>query len=231
MPAAKYVAYFRVSTERQGKSGLGLDAQQVAVRAYLEGKGWPPIAEVVEVETGKNSARPKLAEALALCRLHGATLLIARLDRLARKVAFIANLMEAGVPFVACDMPNATPFMLHVYAAVAEEEGRAISKRTKDALAEAKKRGVVLGGARNSSGNLRQESAKGRDASIAVRSAKADKRASDLAPTIRKLEAAGATTLTALAAGLNVEQIGTTRGMNWTPTQVARLKARLGKAG
>jgi DNA invertase Pin-like site-specific DNA recombinase len=231
MPAAKFVVYCRVSTDRQGKSGLGLDAQRVAVRAYLEGKGWPPIAEVVEVETGKNSARPKLAEALALCRLHGATLLIARLDRLARKVAFIANLMEAGVPFVACDMPNATPFMLHVYAAVAEEEGRAISKRTKDALAEAKKRGVALGGARNSTGNLRQESAKGWAASIKIRNAKADERAGDLANTIRELEAGGATTLSAIAEGLNVRQIGTARGKSWSPTQVARLKERLGKPG
>ncbi len=227
MATTKFVAYYRVSTASQGRSGLGLDAQRVAVRDYLTGKGWPPVAEVVEIETGKNSARPKLAEALALCRLHGATLLIAKLDRLARKVAFIANLMEAGVPFVAVDMPNATPFMLHIYAAVAEEEGRAISKRTRDALAEAKKRGVQLGGIRNNSGNLRRENAKGRAASIAIRTAKAGARANDLAITIRELQAGGAETLAALAEGLNEREIRTARQKAWTGVQVKRVLVRM----
>ena len=141
---ARFVAYYRVSTAGQGRSGLGLDAQREAVARHVAGAGGRIIAEFMEVESGKRDARPQLAAALAACHAHRATLLVAKLDRLARNVRFIAGLMESGVPFVACDMPNSTPFMLHVYAAVAQEEGRAISARTKAALAAAKDRGVRL---------------------------------------------------------------------------------------
>jgi DNA invertase Pin-like site-specific DNA recombinase len=141
----KFVAYYRVSTDKQGKSGLGLDAQRKAVNDYLDGGDWELVAEFTEIESGKRSDRPELAKALAACKRRKATLVIARLDRLARNVHFISGLMETKVKFVACDMPEATPFMLHIYAAVAEQEARAISARTKVALQAAKQRGVRLG--------------------------------------------------------------------------------------
>jgi DNA invertase Pin-like site-specific DNA recombinase len=141
----RFVAYYRVSTAEQGRSGLGLDAQQAAVLNYLNGGTWQLVGEFTEVESGRKTERPELAKALALCRKHNATLVIARLDRLARNVHFISGLMETKVKFVACDMPEATPFMLHIYAAVAQEEARAVSARTKAALAAAKQRGVRLG--------------------------------------------------------------------------------------
>ncbi len=124
-----HVAYYRVSTARQGASGLGLEAQQAAVRGFL-GEDWPPIAEFVEVESGKREDRPKLAEALAYCHKHGCRLVIAKLDRLARNVHFVSGLMRAGVPFIACDIPNANNLTIHILAAVAEDEARAISART-----------------------------------------------------------------------------------------------------
>ena len=141
----QFVTYYRVSTDKQGRSGLGLEAQQAAVRNYLDGATWELVGEFTEVESGRKSERPELARALALCKKRKATLVIARLDRLARNVHFISGLMEAKVKFVACDMPEATPFMLHIYAAVAQKEARAISARTKAALAAAKQRGVRLG--------------------------------------------------------------------------------------
>src|SRR5215211_2274243 len=148
MAQGKFVAYYRVSTAKQGASGLGLEAQQEAVRTYLNGGPWRLVAEVVEVESGKRNDRPKLAEALRLCRLHGATLIIAKLDRRARNVAFISNLMESGVEFTAVDFPQANRLTVHILAAVAEHEAKAISTRTKDALAAAKARGKKLGGFR-----------------------------------------------------------------------------------
>ena len=141
----RFVAYYRVSTAGQALSGLGLEAQQAAVQNYLDGGTWELVGEFTEVESGRKSERPALAEALALCRKHKATLVIARLDRLARNVHFISGLMETKVKFVACDLPEATPFMLHIYAAVAQEEARAVSARTKAALAAAKQGGVRLG--------------------------------------------------------------------------------------
>ncbi len=219
----KWVAYYRVSTERQGASGLGLEAQQASVHAFLAGKGWPPIAEIVEVESGKRIDRPKLKEALALCRVHGAALVIAKLDRLARNVAFTANLMDSGVEFVAVDFPQANRLTIHILAAVAEHEAGMISARTKAALQAAKARGVVLGGARNTTGNIAREAEKGRLASADKRGKKARERAGDLAPVIRELREGGATTLTAIAAGLNARGISTARGGAWAPVQVARV--------
>lgn len=135
MSQRKFVAYYRVSTEKQGRSGLGLDAQQEAVRSHLKGSAGNLVAEVVEIESGKKNDRPRLAEALRLCRLHGAVLIIAKLDRLARNVAFISNLMESGVEFTAVDFPQANRLTVHILAAVAEHEREMISQRTKAALA------------------------------------------------------------------------------------------------
>ena len=143
--ANKYLAYYRVSTNRQGQSGLGLEAQQDAVRKYLALHDANLSGEFTEIESGRKSKRPMLSKALDACRERGAILLIAKLDRLARNVHFISGLLEANVRFVAVDMPNADRFMLHVYAAMAEEEARRISERTKQALQAAKARGVVLG--------------------------------------------------------------------------------------
>tara|TARA_R110000851_G_scaffold35348_2_gene93040 strand:- start:134 stop:787 length:654 start_codon:yes stop_codon:yes gene_type:complete len=139
------IAYYRVSTQRQGKSGLGLEAQRAAAEAYVQSNGATLLGEFIEVESGRKSDRPELNAALITCRKRGATLLIAKLDRLARNVHFISGLLEADVRFVAIDMPNADRFMLHVYAAMAEEEARRISERTKAALRAAKARGVELG--------------------------------------------------------------------------------------
>ena len=143
--APKFVAYYRVSTDQQAASGLGLEAQEAAVRAYAEAQGARLLKEFTETESGKTANRPELKLALEHARLTGATLVIARLDRLGRSVAFISTLMETGVPFFALDVPNRTPFELHIRAAMAEEEARKISERTKAALQAAKARGVKLG--------------------------------------------------------------------------------------
>ena len=145
MATGKFIAYYRVSTVRQGRSQLGLEAQRHAVRSYLDGGRWQLVEEIVEVESGKRSDRPELARALGLCRLHHATLVIAKLDRLARNVEFISNLMNSNVEFVAADMPHANKLTVHILAAMAEHEAEAISVRTKLALAAAKARGRKLG--------------------------------------------------------------------------------------
>lgn len=136
----RFVAYYRVSTDKQGKSGLGLEAQQQAVRQYLNGGAWELVGEFTEIESGKRDDRPQLAAALAACRKLKATLVIAKLDRLARNVAFIANLIEAGTEFIAVDMPEANKLVLHIMSAMAQHEREAISARTKAALAAAKER-------------------------------------------------------------------------------------------
>lgn len=148
MAEGVFVSYLRVSTDRQGRSGLGLEAQREAVTTFLNGGNWKLAAEVIEIESGKKADRPKLAEAIKLCRLYGAKLIIAKLDRLARNVAFVSNLMESGVEFTACDFPQANRLTVHILAAVAEHEAKAISERTKAALAAAKRRGRKLGGFR-----------------------------------------------------------------------------------
>ncbi len=146
MANGKFVSYLRVSTTQQGISGLGLEAQRASIEGFLNGDKWTLVKEVVEVESGKRNDRTALAEALRICRLQKATLVIAKLDRLARNVHFISGLMESGVEFVAVDMPEANRFVVHIMAAVAEQEAEAISKRTKAALAAAKARGTQLGG-------------------------------------------------------------------------------------
>jgi DNA invertase Pin-like site-specific DNA recombinase len=144
----KFIAYFRVSTDRQGQSGLGLEAQREAVLSYLNGGSWTMAAEFTEVESGKHADRPQLAAALAACKKHKAKLVIAKLDRLSRNLAFIAALMDSGVEFVAADNPHANKLTIHILAAVAQHEREAIAQRTREALAAAKARGVKLGNPR-----------------------------------------------------------------------------------
>ena len=223
MGAGTFVAYYRVSTQRQGRSGLGLDAQREAVRAYLNGGAWTLASEVVEVESGKRSDRPQLAEALRLCRRHRATLIIAKLDRLARNVAFVSALMESGVEFTAVDFPQANRLTVHILAAVAEHEAVMISARTKAALAQAKVRGVRLGGNR---GNLPAVAEAGRQLSKARRIAAAGARAADIQPDIEAVRAAGVVSLNGIAAELNQRGITTARGAAWTATAVSRVLAR-----
>ena len=217
-----FVAYYRVSTQKQGRSGLGLEAQQRAVRDYLNGGDWKLIAELTEIESGKRSDRPKLAEALKLCRLHGAKLIIAKLDRLARNVAFVSRLMEASVEFEAVDFPQANRFTIHIMAAVAEHEARMISDRTRAALKSAKARGVKLGGFRGRAGTA-ADCAKARQA----KSAAAAARVADLAPVIEEIRATGRTSLRAIASSLDFRGIAAPRGGKWSATQVRSALARL----
>jgi DNA invertase Pin-like site-specific DNA recombinase len=222
----RFVAYYRVSTQRQGRSGLGLEAQQRAVAEHLNGGNWRLVAEFTEVESGKRADnRPKLTEALAACRVHGAKLIIAKLDRLARNVAFVSNLMEAGVDFEAIDFPQANRLTVHILAAVAEHEARMISERTKAALAAAKRRGVKLGGVHS---GHKPFTARARAMGPKARTAIAQRRAADIQPIIAELQAGGFQTLRTIAAELNARGIPTTSGMGrWQANSVKRLLARL----
>lgn len=220
MQNGKFVAYFRVSTAKQGKSGLGLEAQQEAVQKYLNGGTWNLVGSFTEVESGKRNDRPALSEALSLCRLHGATLIIAKLDRLARNVNLISNLMESTVDFIAVDFPEANRLTVHILAAVAEHEATMISARTKAALAAAKVRGVSLGGDR---GNIAGEAKKGAKASALKRTTKAADRRSDLIPVIRFAQASGANSLRKIASALSSQGLRAPRGGEWSAVQVARV--------
>jgi DNA invertase Pin-like site-specific DNA recombinase len=223
MANGKFISYLRVSTARQGASGLGLEAQREAVERYLNGGHWQLVQEIVEIESGKRNDRPAIAEALRLCRLHKATLVIAKLDRLARNVHFISSLMEAGVDFIACDFPEANRLTVHILAAVAEHEAMMISARTKAALTAAKARGVALGGQRGSRSRMASMAAKGAGVSAKVRQEAAAKRRDDLLPVIAELKDKGAASLRALADGLNAAGLTTARGGKWTATQVMRV--------
>lgn len=236
MATGKFVSYLRVSTAKQGASGLGLEAQRRAVADFLVGA--PVIREFVEVESGKHADRPKLAEAMALCRLHGATLVIAKLDRLSRDAHFLLGLEKAGVDFIAADMPTANRLTVGIMAMVADEERRAISKRTKDALAakarwyaglteaerdelRAQGKPVQLGGDK---GRLAEVRARGTSAGVAVRQERAASRAADIAPIIAGLQAEGVTSLAQLAAAMTERGIPTSRGADrWSPMQVSRV--------
>jgi DNA invertase Pin-like site-specific DNA recombinase len=223
MAQGRFVSYLRVSTARQGISGLGLEAQRESVANYLNGGRWSLVKEVVEVESGKRNDRPAIAEALRLCRLHRATLIIAKLDRLARNVHFISSLMEAGVDFVAVDFPQANRLTVHILAAVAEHEAAMISARTKAALAAAKARGVRLGGQRGSLDRMEAMAKKGNAASAAVRQAACAKRNEDLLPVIEDIRGAGLSTPHEIADGLNERGITAARGGAWSAVQVRRI--------
>ncbi|WP_254506523.1 recombinase family protein [Anatilimnocola floriformis] len=219
----KLIAYYRVSTAKQGASGLGLEAQRAAAAAYAQQVGGEIIAEYVEVETGKRSDRPQLRVALAHAKRAKATLVVAKLDRLARNVHFVSGLMESGVPFDCADRPGADPFRLHIEAAVAEEEARKISARTKDALQAAKARGTLLGASNPACRNLSDEArAKG----AAATSANAASYYAGVLPTILERRAAGVA-LAAIANELNAAGRVTQRGMPYTATAVHRLAGRV----
>jgi DNA invertase Pin-like site-specific DNA recombinase len=209
----RFVAYYRVSTDRQGRSGLGLEAQQKAVRDYLDGGDWDLVAELTEVETGKANDRPELTKALALCRKHKAKLVIAKLDRLSRNLAFIATLTDSAVEFVAVDNPHANKLTVHILAAVAQHDREMIAERTRAALQAAKKRGRVLG--RNATENLapryRQE---------------AMVRANTLAPVLRDLTSQGLSAR-AIARELTGRKIETPKGGPWHAVTVRRVLQRI----
>lgn len=207
-----FVAYYRVSTARQGQSGLGLDAQRSAVAGFLAGRG-DLLAEFTEVESGRKNDRPQLSAALDLCRRKRAVLVIAKLDRLARNVAFVARLMEGGADFVAVDNPHANKLMVHMLAAFAEHERDQISARTVAALAAAKVRGVRLGHPRGAEAAAH--------ATAFQRAASAPARAQAL-PRAKALRADGAT-LRAIAAALSVEGFPALRGGSWGPSSVRLL--------
>ena len=223
MAEGKFVSYLRVSTARQGRSGLGLEAQREAVLSFLNGGSWSLSKEFVEVESGKNSDRPQLTKALHACRVYGAKLVIAKLDRLSRDAHFLLGLEKAGVDFVAADMPMANRLTVGIMAMVADEERRMISARTKAALAAAKRRGVKLGGDRGARLTKAQ-----RAAGNAAMAAKAQQRALDLKPILDELRAAGTVTFSGLAVALNERSIPTARGEGWSAVQVSRVLERIG---
>jgi DNA invertase Pin-like site-specific DNA recombinase len=190
----RFIAYYRVSTARQGASGLGLEAQKNAVKDFLAGGPGELSGEFLEIESGRRNDRPQLAAALQACRQHRATLVIAKLDRLARDAHFLLGLEKAGVEFVACDMPSANRLTIGILALVAEDEARAISARTKAALAAAKARGTVLG----TPANLTNFELGIRN-SAHVRMAAAQRRAHDLQPLIDQLKKGGISSASAVA--------------------------------
>jgi DNA invertase Pin-like site-specific DNA recombinase len=213
MSQNQFVCYFRVSTARQGVSGLGLDAQRFATASHLASVGGVTLVEFTEVESGKKDQRPELKAAIELCRKTGATLLIAKLDRLARNVAFVANLLESGVRFVAVDMPNADRFMMHVYSAMAEEEGRRISERTRAALASAKARGIRLGA--NGVTLATQHKAAAVERALAVEG------------TLRRLIRSEGLTFRQAAEAMNAMQVPAAGGKGWHSTSVFRVWKRI----
>jgi len=223
----RFVAYYRVSTDKQGRSGLGLEAQRAAVAAHVAGAHGAVAAAFVEVESGRKKDRPQLAAALAAARAHRAVLVIAKLDRLARNVHFVSGLMESGVEFIAADMPTVNRLTVHILAAVAEEEARMISARTKAALAAAKARGVRLGNPNLAAGSPAQARA-----ANAVKTGRAQARAADVLPFIEQARRAGAITLQQFADALAARGVPTPsgRGGRWHPVQVARIVGRYRRA-
>lgn len=209
-----YVAYYRVSTDKQGRSGLGLESQRQLVSQYQA----DIIGEFTEVESGKVDNRPQLEQALELCRKHNAAILIAKIDRLSRDAAFLLTLRKAGVDIVAADMPNAGTLEFGVRAVVAQHEREEISKRTKAALAAAKARGVKLGSKSPEIGSA---------AGVAVLQANAEQFALTVLPIINNLKAAGCTSLRQIAAALTERRVQTVRGnINWSASQVANILKR-----
>jgi DNA invertase Pin-like site-specific DNA recombinase len=220
-----FVAYYRVSTQRQGQSGLGLEAQKTAVLAHVAGR--EIIEEYTEVESGKKADRPELRKAIALARKHKATLIIAKLDRLARNVRFIAELMESDVDFVACDLPTANKLTIQIMAAIAEHERDIISERTKASLAAAKERGTVLGAANP---KIQPAASLGRLRGQITITRKANQQAQTVMGVVEEIRGAGITTLQGVADALNARGIRTARGNVWHPQSVSNVIKRASRA-
>lgn len=221
----KIITYLRVSTARQGRSGLGLEAQKVATNAFVARRGTQVLQSFIEVESGKDDGRPELAKALQLARVTGATLLIAKLDRLSRNAAFLLALRDSGVKFIAADMPDANELTVGIMALVAQQEREAISRRTKEALGAAKARGQRLGNP-NGASALRR-AGKGNQAALEAIRRGADAHSERLRGLLTELAAEGITSLGAVAAELNAREILTPRGGSWHKSSVRNLVARL----
>ena len=221
----KIVGYIRVSTAKQGQSGLGLDAQRAAVQAYAAQHGAEILEMVTEIESGKKNDRPELLRALHLAKVTGATLVIAKLDRLSRSAAFLTALQESGVQFVAADMPHADSFTVGILAMVARKEREAISMRTREALQAAKARGRKLGNPNGAAALLR--AAKGNTAGVQAAQQAADQHAEALRPVVEALRAQGVTSLGTLAEALNGRGMRTPRGATWHKSSVRNLLDRL----
>jgi DNA invertase Pin-like site-specific DNA recombinase len=219
------VAYYRVSTAAQGRSGLGLDAQRHAVAHYCQGHSSEILCEFVEVESGKKNDRPELAKALHHAKVTGSTLVVAKMDRLSRNAAFLLALRDSGARLLAADNPDVNDMTVGILAVVAEEERKAISERTRAALKAAKARGIRLGNPHGAAALRR--AAKGNNAALeAIRNA-ADRHAADLLPVIDQLRAEGRRSLRQLAAALNQRHFRAPRGGEWHATSVKNLLARL----
>jgi DNA invertase Pin-like site-specific DNA recombinase len=223
----KIVCYLRVSTARQGSSGLGLEAQLQAVQQYATSMSASIVATFTEVETGKLNTRPQLTQALHLAKVTGATLVIAKLDRLSRNAAFLMTLQDAGVKFVAADLPQANNLTIGIMALVAQQEAEAISKRTKEALQAAKKRGKVLGNPNGAAALLR--AAKGNTAAVSAIKIKADHHAANLQPVIVSMRSEGINSLGSIAEALNERGMLTPRGGIWHKTSVSNLLVRIAR--
>lgn len=220
----KFVAYYRVSTQKQAASGLGLEAQRHAVEEYVRSRGGEVSASFTEAESGKRDSRPELAKALHLADVTGATLVIAKLDRLSRNAAFLLTLRDSGVSFVCADMPDANSLTIGILALVAQNEREAISKRTREALAAAKRRGVKLGNP-NGAEPIRR-AGKGTAAAVAAASAKAAAHAAKVMPILADLRAAGVASLGGIAAALNAREVRTPQGKAWHKSSVRNLLQR-----
>lgn len=235
----KVVVYLRVSTASQGRSGLGLDAQRAAVASFCRTRSCEVLAEYVEVESGKRNDRPELQKALDHAKITGGTLVVAKMDRLSRNVAFLADLQDSGARFIAADMPEANELTIHIMAAMAQAERKAISRRTKEALQAAKARGAWVKadgtpyksgqrlGNPNGAAALRK-AGKGNTAAVEALKGSADRFAASIASRIALLQAQGRTSLRELAGGLNEQSILTPRGGKWHPTSVKNLLDRMG---
>jgi DNA invertase Pin-like site-specific DNA recombinase len=220
----RWVAYYRVSTQKQGASGLGLEAQQAAVAKHVAVAGGRIVAEFRETESGKHDDRPELLKAMAAARLHQATLIIAKLDRLSRDAHFLLGLQKARVPFLCADMPDANDMTVGILAIIAQHERKTIAERTRAALKIAKERGKKLGTHREGSVRLdKSKAAMGNVASAAKRKEKAQQRAADLAAIIAELREEGRASLSQIAAGLNRREYPAPRGGEWRPMQVSRV--------
>ncbi|MET3762702.1 recombinase family protein [Sphingomonas sp. UYEF23] len=220
------VAYYRVSTARQGASGLGLDAQRAAVEGLCAARGWELIAPPFqEIESGKRVDRPELLKALDRAKLTGARLVIAKLDRLSRDAVFLLTLQNSGVRFVAADMPDANELTVGIMALVAQSERKAISTRTREALSAAKARGQRLGNP-NGAATFKR-AGKGNTAALEAVTANATARAAEMGPTVERLRSAGVVSLGGIAAALNDDGILTARGGRWHASSVRNLLARI----